>query len=137
MLQYLYSSKDFVIIYSYSSQNPTRNKPELGLKAFLDTSFAMIYSRHLQSSFVCLVASSPILWYLAKQLIIILSSTKAKYIRLVIAIQSILSVSNLLLELGYHRKDKILFQVLGDNINTFGTIDNSRVIWSIKYLELQ
>ena len=86
---------------------------------------------------MCLVASSPILWYLAKQLIIILSSTKAKYIRLVIAIQSILSVSNLLLELGYHRKDRIPFRVLGDNINALGTADNSRAIRSIKHLELR
>ena len=103
----------------------------------MDTSFAITFSRHSQSGFVCLVASGPISWYLAKQPIITLSSTKAEYIRLVTAARSVLSISNLLLELEYHRKDKIPFRVLGDNTNALGAVDNSRAIRSIKHLELQ
>ena len=103
----------------------------------MDASFAMTFSRHSQSGFVCLVAGGPISWYLAKQPIITLSSTKAEYIRLVTAARSVLSISNLLLELGYHRKDKIPFRVLGDNTNALGAVDNSRAIRSIKHLELQ
>ena len=64
-------------------------------------------------------------------------STKAEYIKLVTAIQSILSISNLLLKLGYYKKDRILFKVLKNNTNIFNTTDNSRTIQFIKYLELQ
>jgi hypothetical protein len=137
VLRYLHGSKDFVITYSHSSRNLTRNGLELGLEAFLDASFAMTHSRHLQSGFVCLAANGPISWYSAKQPIIILLSMEAEYIRLVTAAQSVLSISNLLLELGYHGKDRISFRVLGDNINALGAADNSGAIWSIKYLELQ
>src|SRR5436305_8274808 len=97
----------------------------------------MTFSRHSQSGFVCLVAGGPISWYLAKQPIITLSSIEVEYIGLVTATRSVLSISNLLLELGYHKKDKILFRVLGDNTNTLGATDNSRAIRSIKHLELQ
>jgi len=135
--QYLHGSKDFVITYSCSSQNPTKNRLELRLQAFSDTSYAITHTRHLQSGFVCLVASGPISWYSTKQPIITLSSTEAKYVGLVIAARSVLSISNLLLELGYHRKDRILFQVLGDNVNALNATDNSGAIRSIKHLELQ
>ena len=103
----------------------------------MDASFAMTFSRHSQSGFVCLVAGGLISWYSAKQPIITLSSTKAEYIRLVTVARSVLSISNLLLELGYHGKDRIPFRVLGDNTNALGATDNSRAIWSIKHLELQ
>ena len=103
----------------------------------MDTSFAMTFSRHSQSGFVCLVASGPISWYLAKQPIITLSSTKVEYIGLVTVARSVLSISNLLLELGYHGKDKIPFRVLGDNTNALGAADNSGAIRSIKHLELR
>jgi hypothetical protein len=54
---------------------------------------------------VCFAAGGPIAWYSAKQPIITLSSTKAEYVGLVTAARSVLSMSNLLVELGYHRKD--------------------------------
>ena len=97
----------------------------------------MTHSRHLQSSFVCLAASGPISWYLAKQPIITLSFTEAEYIRLVTATRSVLSISNLLLELRYHVKNRIPFRVLEDNINALGAADNSEAIRSIKHLELR
>ena len=137
MPQYLHGSKDFVITYSCSSRNPTKNRLELRLQAFSDTSHAMTHTRHSQSGFVCLAASSPISWYSTKQPIITLLSTKAEYVRLVTAARSVLSMSNLLLELGYHGKDRIPFQVLGDNVNALNAADNSGAIRSIKHLELR
>jgi len=56
----LHSAKHFVITYECYSQNATRKELELGLQAFLDANFAMTQSRHSQSGFVSLVASSPI-----------------------------------------------------------------------------
>src|SRR5436305_3446001 len=97
----------------------------------------MTFSRHSQSGFVCLVASGPISWYLVKQPIIILSSIEVEYIGLVTTTRSVLSISNLLLELGYHGKDRIPFRVLGDNTNALGAVDNSGAIRSIKHLELR
>ena len=101
-----------------------------------DASHAITHTRHSQSGFVCLAAGGPISWYSTKQPIITLSSTEAKYVGLVIAARSVLSINNLLLELGYYRKDRILFQVLGDNVNALNAVDNSGAIRSIKHLEL-
>jgi hypothetical protein len=137
VLRYLHSSKRFVITYSYSSPNSTENRPELGLQAFSDTSFAMTHSRHSQSGFVCLAAGGPISWYSSKQSIITLSSTEAEYVGLVTAARSVLSLSNLLLELGYHGNDRIPFRISGDNINALNAANDSGAIRSIKHLELR
>jgi hypothetical protein len=97
----------------------------------------MTYSRHSQSGFVCLAAGGPISWYSSKQSIITLSSTEAEYIGLVTAARSVLSMSNLLLELGYHGNDRIPFRICGDNVNALNAADNSGAIRSIKHLELR
>ena len=78
---------------------------ELGLQAFSDASFAMVQSKHSQSGFVCFAAGGPIAWYSSKQPIITLSSTEAKYVELVTAARSVLSISNLFVELGYYRNN--------------------------------
>jgi hypothetical protein len=134
VLRYLHGTKHSVITYR-SSWNLTKNNPEveLGLQAFSDASFAMVQSKHSQSGFVCFAAGGPIAWYSSKQPIITLSSTEAEYVGLVTAARSVLSMSNLLLELGYHGKDRIC----GDNINAFNAADNSGAIRSIKHLELR
>src|SRR5271168_3079409 len=109
VLRYLHGTKHFVI--HYSGRNPTVNHPELGLglQAFSDASFAMVQSKHSQRGFVCFAASGPIAWYSSKQPIITLSSTEAEYVGLVTAARSVLSMSNLLVELGYHGNDRIPF----------------------------
>jgi hypothetical protein len=135
VLRYLYGTKHFVI--TYSGWNSAENKPELGLQAFSDASFAMVQSKHSQSGFVCFAAGGPIAWYSSKQPIITLSSTEAEYVGLVTAARSVLSMSNLLLELGYHEKDRIPFRICGDNINALNAADNSGAIRSIKHLELR
>jgi hypothetical protein len=86
---------------------------------------------------VYFAASGLIAWYSSKQLIITLSSTKAKYVKLVTAAQSVLLISNLLVELGYHRNDQIPFQICGNNINALNAADNSGAICLIKHLELR
>jgi hypothetical protein len=117
VLRYLHGTKHFVITYCSSSWNtdgeldstrkPPENHPEpdLRLQAFSDASFAMVQSKHSQSGFVCFAAGGPIAWYSCKQPIITLSSTEAEYVGLVTAARSVLSMSNLLLELGYHGND--------------------------------
>jgi hypothetical protein len=112
-------------------------EPELGLQAFSDASFAMVQSKHSQSGFVCFAAGGPIAWYSSKQPIITLSSTEAEYVGLVTAARSVLSMSNLLVELGYHGNDRIPFRICGDNINALNAADNSGAIRSIKHLELR
>jgi hypothetical protein len=97
----------------------------------------MVQSKHSQSGFVCFAAGGPIAWYSCKQPIITLSSTEAEYVGLVTAARSVLSMSNLLLELGYHGNDRIPFQICGDNINALNAADNSGAIRSIKHLELR
>jgi hypothetical protein len=135
VLRYLHGTKHFVI--AYSGPNSAENHPELGLQAFSDASFAMVQSKHSQSGFVCFAASGPIAWYSSKQPIITLSSTEAEYVGLVTAARSVLSMSNLLVELGYHGNDRIPFQICGDNINALNAADNSGAIRSIKHLELR
>ena len=54
---------------------------------------------------MCFAVGGLIAWYSSKQLIITLSSTKAEYVELVTATQSVLSISNLLVELGYYGND--------------------------------
>ena len=139
VLRYLHGTKHFVITYRCSSWNSTENNPEaeLGLQAFSDASFAMVQSKHSQSGFVCFAAGGPIAWYSSKQPIITLSSTEAEYVGLVTAARSVLSMSNLLLELGYHGKDRIPFRICGDNLNALNAADNSGAIRSIKHLELR
>jgi hypothetical protein len=137
VLRYLHGTKHFVI--TYSGRNSTENNPELelGLQAFSDASFAMVQSKHSQSGFVCFAAGGPIAWYSSKQPIITLSSTEAEYVGLVTAARSVLSISNLLLELGYHGNDRIPFRICGDNINALNAADNTGAIRSIKHLELR
>ena len=83
----------------------------------------MVQSKHSQSGFVCFAASSLIAWYSSKQPIITLSSIEAQYVGLVTAAWSVLSMSNLLLELDYHGNDRIPFQICGDNINALNAAD--------------
>jgi len=142
VLRYLHSTKHFVI--TYSGPNSTENHPnspendlELGLQAFSNASFAMVQSKHSQSGFVCFAAGGPIAWYSSKQPIITLSSTEAEYVGLVTAARSVLSISNLLMELGYHGNDRIPFQICSDNINALNAANNSGAIRSIKHLELR
>jgi hypothetical protein len=137
VLRYLHGTKHFVI--TYSGRNSTEINPELelGLQAFSDASFAMVQSKHSQSGFVCFAAGGPIAWYSSKQPIITLSSTEAEYVGLVTAARSVLSMSNLLVELGYYGNDRIPFQICGDNINALNAADNSGAIRSIKHLELR
>jgi hypothetical protein len=142
VLRYLHGTKHFVITYSgpnsiENNRNSAENHPELGLQAFSDASFAMVQSKHSQSGFVCFAAGGPIAWYSSKQPIITLSSTEAEYVGLVTAARSVLSMSNLLVELGYHGNDRIPFRICGDNINALNAADNTRAIRSIKHLELR
>jgi len=124
-----------VITYRFSSRNPPENHLKEGLQAFSDASFAMVQSKHSQSGFVCFAASSLIAWYSSKQPIITLSSIEAQYVGLVTAAWSVLSMSNLLLELDYHGNDRIPFQICGDNINALNAADNLGAMRSIKHLE--
>jgi hypothetical protein len=139
MLRYLHGTKHFVITYWCSSWNSTKNslELELGLQGFSDASFAMVQSKHSQSGFICFAAGGPIAWYSSKQPIITLSSTEAEYMGLVTAARSVLSMSNLLVELGYHGNNRIPFRICGDNINALNATDNSGAIRSIKHLELR
>ena len=86
---------------------------------------------------MCLAARGPISWYSSKQPIITLSSMEAEYMGLVTAARNVLSLSNLLLELGYHGNDRIPFKILGDNVNSLNAADNTGAIRSIKRLELR
>ncbi len=86
---------------------------------------------------MCFAAGGPIAWYSSKQPIITLSSTEAEYVGLVTAAQSVLLISNLLVELGYHGNDRIPFRIYSDNVNALNAADNSGAIRSIKHLELR
>jgi hypothetical protein len=86
---------------------------------------------------VRLAAGGPISWYSSKQPIIIPLFTEAEYVGLVTGARNVLSLSNLLLEFGYRRNDRIPFKILGDNANPLNTADNTGAIRSIKHLELR